>query len=88
MRILQIYEFNKGFALVLKITSFYPHFSHLSIILRRQNDHRMIEMSIKRRHTIVFFRSLIVLSFQNDKEMTNEDGMTDVTIYQSNLKIE
>ena len=88
MRILQIYEFDKGFALVLKISHFTLIFSHLSIILRRQNDHRMIEMSIKRRHTIVFFRSLIVLSFQNDKEMTNEDGMTDVTIYQSNLKIE
>ena len=28
-----------------------------------------------------FFRSLVVLSFQNDKEMTNEDRMTAVKIF-------
>ena len=40
----------------------------------------MKEMSTKRYDAIDFFRSIIVLSFQNDDEMTNEDGMTAVTI--------
>ena len=46
-----------------------------------KNDHRTNEMPTKQSRTIALFRSLAVISFQNDKEMTNEDGMMAVTIF-------
>ena len=58
-----------------------PSFQSFKHHFEMKNDHRTNEMPTKRSRTIALFRSLAVISFQNDKEMTNEDGMMAVTIF-------
>ena len=58
-----------------------PSFQSFKHHFEMKNDHRTNEMPTKRSRTIALFRSLAVISFQNDKKMTNEDGMMTVTIF-------
>ena len=58
-----------------------PSFQSFKHHFEMKNDHRTNEMPTKQSKTIALFRSLAVMSFQNDKEMTNEDGMMAVTIF-------
>ena len=71
----------KGHALIQKIL----HFTLVLVIWASFLDDKMIIERKKCQPNEVkplpFFRSLVVLSFQNDKEMTNEDRMTAVKIF-------
>ena len=77
----------KGHALIKKIL----HFTLVLVIWTSFWDDKMIIEWKKRQPNEVkplpIFRSLVVLSFQNDKEMTNEDRMTAVKIFSQIWKL-
>ena len=77
----------KGHALIQKIL----HFTLVLVIWASFLDDKMIIERKKCQPNEVkplpFFRSLVVLSFQNDKEMTNEDRMTAVKIFSQIWKL-
>ena len=71
----------KGHALIQKIL----HFTLVLVIWASFLDDKMI---IERKKcqpnevkSLTFFCSFVILSFQNDNEMTNEDSMTAVKIF-------